>query len=44
MILFLTFPLMLLCYSVHGRKWNNTKTGSIIFEEAVSLPNLRPNA
>ena len=44
MILLLALSLIALCYSAHARKWNNTKTGSIIFEEAVSLPNLRPNA
>jgi 2,3-dihydroxybenzoate decarboxylase len=30
--------------TAQARKWNNTGVGSIIFEEAVSLPNLRPNA
>jgi hypothetical protein len=44
MVLLLVFVFALLCYSTQGRKWNNTGKGSIIFEEAVSLPNLRPNA
>jgi hypothetical protein len=44
MVLFLVFALALLCCSTQARGWNNTGKGSIIFEEAVSLPNLRPNA
>ncbi|PMD12550.1 hypothetical protein NA56DRAFT_666328 [Hyaloscypha hepaticicola] len=39
----LLFGLAFICCSTKARKWNNTDTGSIIFEEAVSLPNLRPN-
>jgi hypothetical protein len=30
-----------LCFSVQSRKWHDTGKGSIIFEEAVTLPNLR---
>ncbi|KAN0098398.1 2,3-dihydroxybenzoic acid decarboxylase dhbD [Hyaloscypha variabilis] len=44
MVHFLICSLVLWCYTAHARIWNNTATGSIIFEEAVSLPNLRPNA
>jgi 2,3-dihydroxybenzoate decarboxylase len=40
----LFFGLVFICCGSEARKWNNTGTGSIIFEEAVSLPNLRPNA
>lgn len=44
MFLQLFTPLALFTIIAEARKWNNTGVGSVIFEEAVSLPNLRPSA
>jgi len=43
MFLPLLAALIISLVPAQARKWNNTGVGSIIFEEAVSLPNLRPN-
>jgi len=42
MLLVKIIPLLCSLYLVQARKWHDTGVGSIIFEEAVSLPILPP--